>query len=119
MIGNMYNIDRTNAQTGMEGLNTVLNANTNAINAKSNQFYKNIGLESDLYSGQMDMLGKSANAVGNQLSYFGGQKDKAFNTLIEANQGQKSDAYLYGTLQELYEKNNMEMPDFVNNAFGK
>ena len=113
MIGNLYNIDRTNAQSGMEGLNTVLNANTNAINAKSNQFYKNIGLESDLYGGQMDMLGKSANAVGNELSYFGGQKDKAFNTLLEANQGNKSDAFSFGTLAKMYEENNLEIPDFV------
>lgn len=113
MIGNLYNIDRTNAQTGMEGLNTVLNANTNAINTRANQFYKNIGLESDLYGGQMDMLGKSANAVGNQLSYFGGQKDKAFNTLLEANQGNKSDAFSFGTLAKMYEENDLEIPDFV------
>jgi len=32
MIGNIYNIDRTNATTGIEGLNTVLGARTNAIN---------------------------------------------------------------------------------------
>ena len=119
MIGNLYNIDRTNAQTGMEGLNTVLNANTNAINTRANQFYKNIGLESDIYGGQMDMLGKSANAVGNQLSYFGGQKDKAFNTLLEANQGKKSDAFSFGTLQQMYEKEGIEMPDFVKNYLPK
>ena len=118
MIGNMYNISRDNANTGIQGLNTVLNANTNAINTKANQFYKNIGLNNDLYSGQMDFLGKSANALGNQLNYYDTQRQNAFDTLLEANQGQKSDAYLYGTLQELYEKNNMEMPDFVNNAFG-
>ena len=119
MIGNLYNIDRTNAQTGMEGLNTILNANTNAINTRANQFYKNVGLESDLYGGQMDMLGKSANAVGNQLSYFGGQKDKAFNTLLEANQGKKSDAFSFGTLQQMYEKEGIEMPDFVKNSLPK
>ena len=119
MIGNMYDISRANANTGIQGLNTVLNANTNAINTKANQFYKNIGLNSDLYSGQMDFLGKSANALGTQLNYYDTQRQNAFDTLLEANQGQKSDAYLYGTLQDLYEKNNMEMPDFVNNAFGK
>ena len=119
MIGRLYNVNRDAATTGMQGLNTVMNTNINAINSRSDQFYKNIGLQNDLYGGQMDSLGNAANAVGNQLNYYGAQRQNAFDTLLEANQGQKSDAFSYATLEKLYGDAGMEMPDFVNNAFGK
>jgi hypothetical protein len=61
------------------------------------------------------MLNNTANALGAGVSYYGGKGDQAFNTLLEANQGNKSDAFAFGTLQKIYEEEGVEMPDFVKN----
>ena len=119
MIGQIYNIGANNAQMGMQGASTVLESNINKTNTKANQFYKNMDTTNNLYGAQGDMLNNTANALGAGMSYYGGKGDQAFNTLLEANQGNKSDAFSFGTLSQLYEKEGMEMPDFVKNAYGQ
>ena len=119
MIGQIYNIGANNAQMGMQGASTVLESNINKTNTKANQFYKNMDTTNNLYGAQGDMLNNTANALGAGMSYYGGKGDQAFNTLLEANQGNKSDAFSFGTLSQLYEKEGMEMPEFVKSAYGQ
>jgi hypothetical protein len=115
MIGQIYNIGANNAQMGMQGASTVLESNLNKVNTASNQFYKNMDTTNSLYNSQGNMLNNTANALGAGVSYYGGKGDQAFNTLLEANQGNKSDAFAFGTLQKIYEEEGVEMPDFVKN----
>lgn len=115
MIGQIYNIGANNAQMGMQGASTVLESNINKTNTKANQFYKNMDTTNSLYGAQGNMLNNTANALGAGVSYYGGKGDQAFNTLVEANQGNKSDAWSFGTLQKMYEEEGIKMPDFVKN----
>ena len=119
MIGQIYGIDANNAQMGMQGASTVLESNLNKVNTKSNQFHKNMDTTNNLYGAQGNMLNNTANALGAGVSYYGGKGDQAFNTMLEANQGNKSDAFSFGTLSQLYEKEGMEMPEFVKSAYGQ
>lgn len=119
MIGQIYNIGANNAQMGMKGASTMMEANLNKVNSAANQFYKNMDTTNSLYGAQGNMLNNTANALGAGVSYYGGKGDTAFNTMLEANQGNKSDAFSFGTLQQLYEKEGMEMPDFVKSAYGQ
>jgi hypothetical protein len=113
MIGQLYNIGANNAQLGMQGLNTVLNTKLQGINTSADQFYKNIGLTNDLYRSNMDVTAGLGNAIGSGLNYYSGQADKNFNTLLEANQGAKSDAFSFAQLENWFNENKQEMPDFL------
>jgi len=62
-------------------------------------------------------LGQSANAVGGQLSYFDDKEQTAFDTLLEANQGGKSDTFTFANLERTYQEAGMEVPDFIRNMF--
>jgi hypothetical protein len=113
MIGQLYNVNANNAQIGMQGANTILDANLKGIGAQQDQFYKNMGLTNDLYRSNMDVTAALGNAIGSGLSYYTGQADKNFQTLLEANQGGKSDAFAFAQMENWFNENDQEMPDFL------
>lgn len=113
MIGQLYNINANNAQLGMQGLNTVLGTRLQGINTAADQFYKNIGLTNDLYRSNMDVTAGLGNAIGSGLDYYSKQYDKDFGTLLEANQGAMSNAFSFAELENWFDENNQEMPDFL------
>ena len=119
MIGQIYKADENIANTGISGLNTVLNTKTKGIELDQDQYFTGMDLKTKAFDTKFKNLGTSINITDSLRGLYDTEGKSAFDTAIEYDTAGKSDAFTLEALMQSASQNpEYEVPQWIIDMYG-